>query len=352
MATIADVLAGEYSLRRAILGELDESQRGIEHEASEELRAAARDANISANGSGTFIPLEILGASRLDSTTSGAGVEGIFQRAILADALRPHSRITQLGALVLESPQPFTICAISQGGTVSWVGEDAGTDAPDADRELRSEALTAHTASAIFGHTNQLMRNLVSGGEQLVMRDVRAAVAQVIDSGAVAGTGASNQPTGVIHRGDVGVVSLGTDGAVPTYAAVVDLEAEVGAANGDSGATGFLTSARMRKQLRNTAVLADAAAGPVWRNGSMLGQPAFASNVVPDNLTKGTNSDCSAIVYGAWDNLVVGVYGIEIVADRFTLKKRGVTELAVFVYLGVGLRQPEGLAVIRDARVS
>jgi len=52
--------------------------------------------------------------------------------------------------------------------------------------------------------------------------------------------------------------------------------------------------------------------------GELNGYSAAVSNQVPSNLTKGVNNDCSAILFGNWNDLLIGEWGvIELITDPY-----------------------------------
>ena len=88
-------------------------------------------------------------------------------------------------------------------------------------------------------------------------------------------------------------------------------------------------------------------------NEGIAGREALASNNVPSNLTKGTGTGLSAIVYGDLADVLVGSWGgLEIVVDPYTELSTSTIRLAAFYHVDVALRHPESFAAILDADVS
>jgi hypothetical protein len=82
------------------------------------------------------------------------------------------------------------------------------------------------------------------------------------------------------------------------------------------------------------------------------GYRAVASNQVPSNLTKGTATTvCSAVIFGAWPQLMVGQFGngYEVLVDPLRLKKQAMIELTAYTFADVAIRQPKAFATIVDA---
>lgn len=196
--------------------------------------------------------------------------------------------------------------------------------------------------------------------ERFVRDDLATAHALGVDQAALTGTGADNQPQGLIGTGNVGSVVMGDpDGAVPTYAKGIAFETAVSALNGDVADAAFLTTPGIRAKLKLTqrftnSDLAVWGAGQVPGEGELAGYRAVASNQVPSTLSKGGSSGIlHAILFGYWPSLVIGEWGIlEILTDPYAKKRRGMVEVTSYGMVDVACRQPAQFAVCLDAKVA
>ena len=91
--------------------------------------------------------------------------------------------------------------------------------------------------------------------EQIIRNDIIRQIAAKIDhvDFEVGGTG---EPSGVINGTNVAVVSLGTDGAVPTYTSIIELVKEVSVDNALRGSMAYATTPQAWTKLRTTAKVA------------------------------------------------------------------------------------------------
>jgi hypothetical protein len=108
----------------------------------------------------------------------------------------------------------------------------------------------------------------------------------------------------------------------------------------------------MRGKLKQTQQFSGTNGVPVWvGKNEMNGYNAQVSNQVPSTLTKGTSSDCHAIIFGAWEQMLIGEWGaLEVIADPFRLKKQGMIEVTSFQMADIALRQAAAFAAMKDAR--
>lgn len=295
----------------------------------------------------------------LDSGTSGAGQEVVFTEAgDFIDLLRARMKVAQLGATILTGLQgPVSFPKQSAAGSFSWVAEDPGSDLSDSDLTLTQVALNPKTGQSTTAYSRQLLAQGVIDVDNLVKNDLALITALGIDLAAINGSGASNQPTGVLNTSGIGSVAGGTNGLAPTYAHMVDLETEVATDNADIGAMAYLTTPGIRGKLKKTEEFSSSNGRPVWTggmDGEANGYPAHVSTQVPSNLTKGTSSGvCHAIIFGVWSQLMLGYWGAyELVVDPYTKKKQGLIELTSFQMAGIAVRHPESFAAMKDALTS
>ena len=121
----------------------------------------------------------------------------------------------------------------------------------------------------------------------------------------------------------IGSVAGSTNGLAPTLDHLLDLKKEVAVHNADVASCGYLTNAKVK------SVLAKAKDSQsqylLSAYGAELGRSQIAvrrfevSNNVPSNLIKGTGSNLSAVIYGNFADLLIGLYGtLEILLDPYT----------------------------------
>jgi HK97 family phage major capsid protein len=359
----------EYSIRRAILAAFGETEQGrLELEVSAEL---GKSIGRSPQMGGIFVPTRLnvprpQAASGLDTKTNAAGKYTVATEVRdLIELLRNHTRVIQLGATVLSGLQGnLQFPTQATPGVLYWTGEDPGTDVTQADITFGVRTMTPKTCQSTTAFSRQLLAQSTVDVEALVREDIAKIHALGIDLAAIAGTGNSNQPHGIIGTTGIGSVLAGdgTNGAVPTYATIVDLETSIAAANADEDGMRFLTTPGMRGKLKKVGKLDSTYASiPLWDQwgnapgiGDLIGYQAFVSNQVPSTLTKGTKSGvCHAIIFGYWPSVVIGEWGvIELVVDPYSSKKQGLIEVTSFQMVDVMLRQPAQMAACLDASLT
>ncbi len=328
---------------------------GLELEVSS--RARAMDATRHQED-GIFIPFEVLTRDLVVGTPSAGGhlVATDVRRDQTIDLLRPASAVISAGAQVLTGlVGNVAIPRLTGGAAIQWVAENASPaeGAPTWDQVT----LSPHTAA---GHVD-VGRRLVlqTGGDvsRLVSNDLLSAVATAIDQAAIVGTGSSNQPRGLMYTSGLGSVAGGSNGAAPTWDHVVDLEAAVAHNNTLLERPGYVTNSRVRAKLEKTPLLGTTTGKPTWYsddagNDMLKGRRAYVSNNVPSNLTKGsTVGTCSAILYGNWSDMLIGMWGegVTLMADPYSQSASGTLRIVVLVDCDIAVRYVTSFSLMADA---
>jgi HK97 family phage major capsid protein len=348
LATDGDLSA--YSLTRALSGAASGRLDGLEAEWSQEIaRRSGRDPM------GIFIPLEALatrGGMTVTGQTSAAGDQGgnLFTPVAggFIDALRPRLQVAALGATVLANlSSDVKLPRQSAASTASWATETGTLDeqSPTVDQV----SLSPKRVGAFTQFSKQLLVQTDGSVENLVRNDLLSAIAIAIDAAAIAGTGADNQPAGILAQSALTKVALGATGAAPTFANLVALQTAIANANADAGTVSFLTNPSVRAKLLNT--LFDSGSGvTVWDKAQSLGRWGISTNV-PANLTKSTGSNLSAIIAGDFSQVIVGQFGsaADVVVDPYTKATEGITRVVVHAFADVAIRRAAYFAAIVDA---
>jgi len=332
---------------------------GFEKEMVEESAAEARSLGI--NPQGIYLSNELMSFKTRESRTMSAGSStagGNFvplEKVGFFDALYAKTVLDQLGVTKYTGLAANTdLTGLSSGATVAWAAETADASSGDpvtAARQLRPSRLTAYSdiSKQLLLQTNQSI-------EQDIINSFLKALAVEIERAAINGSGASNQPLGLLGTSGINSVAMGTNGAAPTLAKVLELVAAV--ENSNAGINGkFLINPKLVAKLKQTEISSGSGAMIMsymaYFNGmsdQIDGKPVFSTTNVPSNLTKGTSSGvCSAMIYGDWENLVVGQFGgVELVVDPYSQAIGNKTRVVLNQHIGIAVKQPAAFGAIVD----
>ena len=281
---------------------------------------------------GFVLPSAALRASAGQNYTTNA--DGGYAKSEMApryiDGLKERMAVVKLGATVL-SDLVGSLPLVGAGSmTAQWLAEGATASVSKA--TFARVTMTPHRNAIIGAFSKDLLRQTSIDVEQIVWNKIQQAHAELLESAAIAGTGSSNQPTGILSTSGIGSVAIGTNGGPITWAKVVELETKVNAANGNRGKLAYLTNAKVIGDLK-TIERASNTARFLLEGDRINGYPIEWTNLVPSNLTKGTSSSkCSAMV----------------VVDPFTLAENGDVRIVLNSWDDCVVAEPKSFAAVVD----
>ena len=338
----------QYSLMNAIRSAANGRLDGFEAEVSQEL---ARHYGKEARG--FFVPTSIFKRDIL--TTSPANGSNLVPEDHLAgefiDALRANLVISGLGARMMQGLKgDVAIPALNSKTTVGFVSENAAPGSEGAP-DFRQVTMTPKEMRQHVDISRKLMMQSDPSVEQIIRDDLTRQFAAKIDEVAIEG-GGSGEPTGILETNGIGSVALGANGGPITYASLVDLEREVAVDNALAGSLAYLTNPKVVGDMRQTPRQTSGVEGNFILNDTnrVLGYDVASTTLVPSDLTKGTTSNsCSAVIFGNFSDLMIGMFGgLDVLVDPYTGSDKGATRIAMYQDVDVAVRHAESFAAIKD----
>lgn len=334
-----------FSLSRAILAQAnnDWSDAGFEKEV---LRSTSRFAT---RQNGFVLPAEMMQRDILKSGTgsnlvgtdhmSGRFIDYLYKRS---DIL---SRVTSMDGMT----QDVAIPRMTGTSSAAYYTE-AGTIS-ESTPSFDQVTLSANTLAALVEFSRKMFVQGLPDVEQIVRRDLARVLGLKIDETILNGSGSGSEPTGILNTTGIGNVAMGTNGGAPSYGNLIDLIKEVAIDGADENGI-FIINPQTEAYLRKTAKVSSTDSVMILEGNTLANRPVVVSQNVPSDLTKGTGSGLSAIIYGNLrDVLYASFGGLEIVVDPHTKLNQGIIRVAAFMEVDVALRHPESFAAIKDANV-
>ncbi len=382
---------GQYSFCRALLAIKEpqniEAQRAaaFEHECS--VAARNKMGNVRKEREvGMTIPNDVLnmplgGIEGMNERAVSAALRALFNRIGVTSAQRDltvgtataggHTVATDLlgasfielliNSMVIMSMGPtmlrdlngnIAIPRQTSGTTAYWVAENSAVTESQA--AFDQVTLSPKTVGGFSDYSRRLLLQSSLDVEGFVRMDLARTIALELDRAAINGSGASNQPTGILNTSGIGSVAGGANGAAPTWDHIVDLESAVANANAaDIGRMGYLTNTKVRGKLKRTQMFGGTNGIPVWEKGAdpLNGYRAGVSNNVPSNLDKGTSVGvCSAIIFGNFAELLIGLWGgLDVLLDPYAGATAGTKRVVVLQDTDIAVRHAVSFAAMKDA---
>lgn len=287
----------------------------------------------------------------LDSTAGTGSIPTILE-ADWIELLRNRMITMQAGAReILDLQGKFAIPRQNAAATAYWVNESGSPTGSN--QTLDQVPFTPHTIGAFTDISRRFFElTVINSGEEFVREDLTAILARGLDLAALNGPGSGGAPLGLMQNTAITgsqVVSLGTNGGVPTFSALVELETIVARGNADIGALSYVTNADGRGTMKNTAKIGSTFPVFLWEDDEINGYPAYATQQLPNTLTKGTGTGLSPVIYGNWNDMVFAHWsGIDILVDPYTGSSSGTVRVVALQDADVQIRHNQSFSLILD----
>lgn len=340
----------EYSFARGIkaMATGDWSDAGFEKELSDQI---AKQNGKQARG--LFIPSDISWNKR-DLTQGSATAGGnLVATDLLAgnfiEALRSRSYVRQAGATVLSGLiGDVAIPSMNAPTTAYWVAENsAPTEGAPTYRQV---TMNPKTVSAYVDISRHLMHQATPNIDAIVRKDVVTSLASAVDKAALVGSGSSNQPTGITATSGIGSHAIGTNGGAPSWASVVETWETVATDSADLGALNWFTTPKIVAKMMQTAKVSSTDSVMIMNSqNDLMGYNLYSTTQLPDDLTKGNQSASSPLIFGNFNDLIIGEFGnLDVMVDPYSLSTTGATRIASFYDVDIAVRHAQSFGACLD----
>lgn len=195
------------------------------------------------------------------------------------------------------------------------------------------------------------------GREKYILDSIYEALNIALQKAVINGDGV-NQPLGILntpniqtlYSGNAAADSTNPNGAAITLEDIENMELAFGDKFNDLSRLGIITNPKVKRVLR--AIPAFSGAGvSIWNDLEPFKREV--SGVVPDNLSKGTSNDLSAIILGDWRNIEIHFSNkVEILPDYYSKSDKDIVNFTVNTYVSVENHHPNTFVAIKDVQTS
>jgi HK97 family phage major capsid protein/HK97 family phage prohead protease len=346
---------GNYSITRAIRGYANSMTGrgkfdGIEKEMHEEAEKEMKASKLELQGIG--VPSIIHSRADLKATVDAQGGYTVATDLVgLIPTLRNNMASIQAGAQLLTNlTGDVAMPRRASDSTATWRSEGGVSTQSDPTYEqvtLSPNRLTTHTE-----FTHQLLRQSSIDVEAEVRDVLFYAIANALETAIYAGSGSSNQPTGILNATGVNDADHGSNGTILSWANVVQMEKMVAVDNALKAKLAYITNATAAAKMKVTKK-DTYQGGWIWENftpltkGMVNGYDAYITNTISSSITRGTNTDCSAVIFGDWSQVMIGQWGaVDLIVNPYSLDTYGTVRVVVAGYYDIAIKQPSAFAAI------
>jgi len=332
----------KYSIQRALWALANPNDRraqdaaAFEYEMSQE---AQKKSGVTA--SGILVPFDVFQKDLTVTSTSGVTVD--TQMGGLIELLQNKSAVMQLAEILpgltgnVSFPrQTSSLTILELGETETLTNSDIGLD---------QFTMSPRRFAGGTAYGKQMLIQSSVGVENMIRNDLLTQIGLKIDLDAI---------SKILSTTGIGLVSIGDNGGAIANSHIIDMETEIAVDNADIGRLAYLMNARTRGFLKKTPITTG---NPkmILEGTDLNGYGYQTSNQLPSNLTKGTGTDLSALIFGNFADLLVGLWGgIDLTVDPYTkeLREAGLVGIQADQFADTLVRRPESFAAIKDAEVT
>jgi HK97 family phage major capsid protein len=342
----------KFSIVRAIRAMVNQDWRGAEAEREASDRAA-KDLGRESRG-GVIIPEQAWAPSRAEQRDLLKGTASAGGYMVASDVLgeRFIDRLVNKSVMLSAGVQTMdglvgdvAIPRLATGPTSYWVAENGAIT--EGTQTFEQVTLSPHTVGAYVDISRRLLQQASVDVEAMVRSDIIRSLATAIDLAILQGTGASNQPTGIVSTTGVTDVS-GANGDSISWANVLEQETTIAAANADVGRLAYICNPTLRGSMKSTLITATYGEEFIWDRRApatpVNSYPCFVTSQIPANLAKGGGSNLSYLFFGNWADVVLARWsGIDVLIDPYTGGAAGTVRLICFADVDVAVRHPASI---------
>jgi len=332
-----------YSVVKAIREACEGKLSGLEKECNE---TAQKQYGRSVTN-GFIMPHDVYGQRDYVPMASGAATAGAasIQSTIEAgsfiEVLYNACLVAQMGAMRLSGLTGNIALPRQTGLTVAqWVTENGAVD--KSGLTLDQIGMTPKRLAASVPFSKLLLIQSSLDVENLVRQSMAVSNSLALDLAAIAGTGANNQPKGIIKAVTDAANANGTVtfGGVPTWAKIVAFETQLEKMNALRGNNvAWLTSPGVKGAWKTTPKTS------TWPMFLLEGDQANGYKLGSTNQVASDK-----VIFGNWADLVLADWaGVDVVVDPYTAAGNAQVIVTTNLFADVAVRHPESFVVSTDA---
>jgi len=243
--------------------------------------------------------------------------------------LRPESVLAKTGArIVAVDGQSISFSVATSGVNAGWV--DINGNVPSATMDFALKQLNPKKAGAFVDISFQSLLQDDPSAEAIVMDDIVKALAQVLDEGAIKGSGSDGEPTGITATAGVNTVPVSD---AFTLSGVYGMEAAIRESYDYSNNLKFVCNTKNYYKYATTPYSAVEQNRMLLEDGKMIGHDVVICNALDDNT----------IILGNFDELVMANFkGITLkVVEDAALARKQALEIVAHAAVDFVCRRPK-----------
>ena len=234
-----------------------------------------------------------------------------------------------------------------------WVGEKQTI--PEDEGTFDKITMSPNKLAVLTKVTFEMIEQAAIDLEVLMRSRLLRGLALELDRTIGFGSGIGNEPLGIVSHPETRSVVLGVNGGELDWAALIAMQTELFALNA-TGNFGYVVNARTKGKLQTTLDQTTGGGNWIWQSrgngmdGAIAGYMAKCSNQIPNNLSKGTANNLTAVFFGDFSNVLLGLWsGMEILANPFSQFEEAIIQVRAMQLADLQLTRGDYFSVVTDA---
>lgn len=333
-----------FSLCRAIAMQFDPGASAAGGPEVEIMRDVASRSGKRSAAKGLIPESAIFTRAVTKGTTGGNLIGNLHLGSEFIPVLRERLITGRMGATLLTGLQgDLQIPKGLTDSSAGWIAGDGEDEVGDSDPTYGKITMSPKTVGVKSTLSRKMLLQGDPASEELLRNSLAFAVSKAIDTACLIGDGTNNVPIGIMNTSGISSETY-ANGSNPGFGNIVDLEGALMIDNADMGNLGYVTSAAVASQLKQTPIV-PAMDTMIWTSdnegeGRMNGYRSLVSNIVP----------AGHVVFGNWSDLVIGMWsGFDFTVDPYTRASFGDVVITLLIDVDVAVRHGESFAEIHEA---
>lgn len=330
----------QFSLIKFFNGCINKNLSGLELEAAN--AGAEEYRRLGFEPQGTVIPSFVMRDILGQSAKNDGDALGETMAPIFMPRLKDKLTVQGLGARVLRGLVGKLPVISSTAITAQWAEEGEKVEVKTVNWSKR--ILSPKRNVTVVALTKDLLRQTSYDVEADLRREMEDAHDRLLESGAI--NGAVKGPTGIVKTAGVSVLNAG--GPI-SWDKIVDMETEINVSNANKGSLAYLTDSKVWGALKKTPKVEGGERMIIDDPNSRIlnGYTVDFSNAVETD-----ENDAHVMVFGNWNDLVIGEWGgFDVVVDPFTEATSAQVIITINSWNDALIAEPKSFAVLKGITV-
>ena len=235
-----------------------------------------------------------------------------------------------------------------------WVGE--GQTIPEDEGTFDKIALSPKKLAVLSKVTYEMTEQSSIDLERLMRARLLRGLALELDRTIGFGNGIGDQPLGIVSHPETKSISLGSDGGALDWRSVISMQSEL-FANNAMGDPGYVHNYRTKAKLQTTLDHDTGSGNWIWQqngngmDGTIAGYRAYCSNQIPNNLIKGAATDLTAIFFGVFSEILLGLWsGMDVLTNPYSEFDKAIIQIRAMQLVDLQLTRGDYFCVATDVQ--